>query len=165
MRASDPDWDYRSDFEKNLAVKTEATQRMMRRVHLTVKGFVSEGERASAIALVCENDARLKGKEDDFFHYASDPKNENVAIETLISAFLYEAKETDPDPTNPTPTDPAPQPTAPEAPPALERGNPTGGRPTAPTAKAGEFSPEQLKELRTKNPKEYMRMIRQGIIK
>lgn len=164
MRAMDPDWDYRSDFEKNLAVKVEAGQRMNRRLHVQVKTIVDESDRATAIALLCENDPRLAGKEDDFFRFASKNENRNVPTDILVNAFLFEAKDDAPE-TPATPETPAPsQPTV-ETPPTLERGNPTGGRAPSTPSSTGDFTPEQLKELRTKNQKEYMRMIRQGIIK
>ena len=164
MRRSDPDWDFRDDFQKNLAIKVEATQRMNRRISVRINSIVDESERATSISLLCENDPRLSGKEDDFFRYASKPEHSGVPVDILINAFLFEARDDDLPPAPVAPVTP-PAPVTPELPPSMERGNPSGGRAPSSNTPSGQLSPDQLRELRTKNPREYNRMIQKGLIK
>lgn len=167
MLRMDPDWNLRSDFEKNLAIKVEAGNRMQRRIAQTVNGFVSKSEKIQSLNQLVQSDPRLHGKENEFFAFVEKPKHENVPLDILVNAFLFDAKvvaPTDPE-TPPAPAEPetpAPTPTTP-APPTLGRSTPSGGTPPAPSNN-GEMSPEQLKELRTKDPKKYNEMIRTGQI-
>jgi len=158
MRAADPDWDLRSDFEKNLAVKVEAQGRAAKRVDAEMRRITIEGKRKLEIARIIDTEPRLKGREEAFEKFSQDPRNSLAPATVLLNAFLFDAGEAAPAPT------PAPAPKPKGVPPALQRGNPSGGRPPTPR-KPGEFSPEDLKNLRTTDPKRYNEMIRKGQIK
>jgi hypothetical protein len=155
MLKQDPDWNVRSDYEKNMAVKLEATQRMQRRIALNLNNAITKTEKASALSQLVHSDARLQGKEDKFLEFVEKPKHANIPLDVLVNAFLFE-----------TPVEtPAPEtPPAEDVPPALGRSTPSGGTPTV-QKKEGEYSDEELKHLRTTNPKKYNKMIQSGQIK
>jgi len=158
MRSSDPDWDIRSDFEKNLAIKTEALSRANKRADLEMLRIKEEGKRKLEVAKIIDSEPRLKGKEDAFEAFASDPRNSMAPANVLLNAFLFDAGAAPVTP-SPSPAAPVPSPV-----PTLGRGNPSGGRPPAPR-NPGERSPEELKALRKHDPKAYNEAIRKGEIK
>tara|TARA_B100000508_G_scaffold138892_1_gene135841 strand:+ start:562 stop:1407 length:846 start_codon:yes stop_codon:yes gene_type:complete len=160
MARMDPDWNVRSDYEKNLAIKIEASARMQRRIAQTVNGFVSKSEKVQELNQLVQSDPRLHGKENDFFAFVQKPKHQNTPLDVLVNAFLFDTNAVPETPPAPAPEEPAP---APATPPSLNRSTPSGGTPPV-QKKEGEFSNEELKHLRTTDPKKYNEMIRKGQI-
>lgn len=150
MRSTDPDWDYRSDFEKNLSLKLVVQERRQNHILSTIGNITKESEKAEKIVSFIEATDSLKGKEEAFYDFATNPKNEGAPVDTLLKAFLYDVEEK-------VPT----QPIAPkEKAPSLNRATPRGGNDPKPV-KEGNYSDAELTALRTKNPKEYFKLIRQ----
>lgn len=150
MRATDPDWDYRSDFEKNLSLKLVVQERRQNHILSTIGNITKESEKAEKIVTFIEATESLKGKEEAFYDFATNPKNEGAPVDTLLKAFLYDVEEKVPA-----------QPVAPkEKAPSLNRATPRGGNDPKPKQE-GNYSDAELTALRTKNPKEYFKLIRQ----
>lgn len=154
MREIDPDWEYRSDFEKNLSKKTIILERRQNQIFNTFGNITKEAELAEQISTFIDSNPELNGKEEAFYDFCTSPKNKGADLEILLGAFLHKegiAK---------TPTDPnLPTPPKKKAP-SLARSTPTGGSQHKP--KEGLYSDEELQDLRTKNPKQYFKLIRQG---
>lgn len=153
MKIIDPDWEYRSDFEKNLLVKQVVMDRRQNLILNSISNITKESEEVEKLGEFIDSVPELKGKESQFIEFTRKPSNKGASVEVLLSAFLYSIKDELP------PEDPTPKPE--EIPPSLERATPTGG--DAPKPKTG-FTDEELKNLRTKNPKKYFKLIREGKI-
>ena len=155
-----PDWDYLSDREKNSERKMVVIERRQNHILNTIGNIANETESVDKLSQLIDNEPRLKGKEDEFYEFATRPNNRGASMEVLVNAFLFEATpitEDNPEEDKLTPDDTQP---------SLERG--TGGGnmlPQKPIKKDGEMSPEELKLLRTQNPRKYNEMIRKGLIK
>ena len=157
MRSIDPDWEYRSDFEKNLSIKQIVQERRLNHVLGTVHNITKESEKAEKVIEFIETTPALQGKEEAFYDFATNPKNAGASPEVLLAAFLYEVGNKPSDTTDPQ--DQAPVKKAP----ALNRATPRGGNDAKPKG-AGQYSDEELKHMRTKDPKKYHQLIRQGKI-
>lgn len=158
MRLLDKDWEYRSDFEKNQAIKTVVLEKRLNLVTNTLGNISKEQTQSSQILTFIENEERLKGKEDEFYKFATAKKNAGANIEVLLNAFLFEVKDIVSDPKDPTP----PEPTVPENAPTLNRSTPSGGNP--PMEKEHKLTDEEIKVIRTTDSKRYMKMVRNGEI-
>lgn len=152
MKLTDPDWEYRNDFEKAQAIKLVVLERRQNLILNSIGSITRETEEMEKLGEFIDSVPQLKGKEEEFIEFTRKPSNKGASMEVLLSAFLFEVKDE-------TPADPTPKPE--EIPPSLERATPTGG--DAPKPKTG-YSDEELKELRTKNPKKYFKLIREGKI-
>lgn len=152
MRLLDPDWEYRNDFEKTQAVKLVVLERRQNLILNSIGNITKESEEVEKLGEFIDSVKELKGKEDEFIEFTRKPSNKGASMEVLLSAFLFSIKDE-------IPPDPTPKPE--DTPPSLERSTPTGG--DAPKPKQG-YSDEELKELRTKNPKRYFKLIREGKI-
>lgn len=152
MKLTDPDWEYRNDFEKAQAIKLVVLERRQNLILNSIGSITKETEELEKLGEFIDSVPQLKGKEDEFVEFTRKPSNKGASMEVLLSAFLFEVKDE-------TPADPTPKPE--DIPPSLERSTPTGG--DAPKPKTG-YSDEELKELRTKNPKKYFKLIREGKI-
>ena len=152
MKIVDPDWEYRSDFEKTQAVKIVVLERRQNLILNSIGNITKETEEMETLGEFIDSVPELKGKEDEFIEFTRKPSNKGASMEVLLGAFLHSIQGS-------IPADPTPKPE--DIPPALERATPTGG--DAPKPKTG-YSDEELKELRTKNPKKYFALIRQGKI-
>lgn len=151
-----PEWDMLSDREKNNERKLIVMERRQNHIIGTISNIASETENVSKLNDYAENEPRLKGKEDEFYEFASRQNNKGASMEVLLNAFLFET----------TPivnTDPTPDKPIEEIPPSLETATPSGNMPPIKPANAP-LDEEALKELRTKDPKKYMEMIRTGKI-
>lgn len=156
MVAITPDWEYLSDREKNAERKLVVLERRQNHIIGTLGNIASETENASKLDEFIASETRLAGKEEDFLAFIQRPANKGATMEVLLNAFLFEAKE------EVTPPTPATPPTE-EIPPSLERGNSSGNMPPVSTG-AKEYSDEEIKVLRTQNPKKYFELIRKGQI-
>lgn len=158
MNAVDPDWEYRSDYEKNQALKLVVLERRQNLILHTVGSISKESEFADKIHTFIESSPELEGKEEKFYDFATNPKNQGASPEVLLKAFLYEVK--DDDHSEPAPTDPKPK--VKQAP-RLNNATPRGGNDPKP-AKTGTYSDEEIKHMRTNDHKKYMKLVREGKI-
>lgn len=155
MKSIDPDWEYRSDFEKNLSIKIVVQERRQNLILSTIGDITKESELSEAIISFIDKTPELEGKDAEFYDFVTDPKNKGASMEVLLGAFLHKEGITPKAPV--TPQDPV-QPVEKKAP-ALNRSTPRGGNPPK-EAKTGLYSDEELKHLRTKDPKKYFKLIR-----
>ena len=156
MRQSDPEWEYLTDREKTMSMKMIVLEKRSNLVLKTIHDISFESENSSKLQNFINGEARLKGKEEDFYAYATKPSNKGASVEVLLGAFLFEVNEN-------TPPVVVPQVNTPEdTPPSLERGSPRGGTP--PTQNKDKYSEEELKVLRTTDHKAYQKLIREGKI-
>lgn len=162
-----PEYEFADDFQRGILKRQAVQDRRLKAVHLSVTRMLGSVNRRNEIASAIATKSALHGKEEAFVEFASDPRRQNAPVETLVSAFLFEVKDETPAPSPapaPAPEAPAPTP-APAEPspaPALERGTPSGGE--ALSAPTNERTPEELKALRTSDPREYNRLVREGKI-
>lgn len=156
MVALVPDWEYLTDREKNGERKLIVLERRQNHMLNTFTSIANETETYSQLEAFVGTEPRLKGKETDFYEFATDPRNKGASMEVLVNAFLFET-------TPIVDTTPVVTP-VPEVPPSLERGNPSGNMPPIPTGNQ-EMSEDELKLLRTTDPRKYNEMIRTGKIK
>lgn len=157
MRSLESDWEYMSDREKRDATKLVVLERRQNQIFKTINDIARDSENSRKLDEFIENEPKLKGKEDAFISFATKDSNQGASMETVLKAFLYDVEE-DIAPPNPAPVATAPT----ESAPSLERGNPSAGAPQDTGRK--ERSVEELKELRTKNPREYNDLVRKGLI-
>ena len=156
MRAIDPDWEYRSDFEKNLSIKTIVLERRQNHIFNTIGNITKESEFAEQISTFIDSHPELNGKDAEFYDFVTAPKNKGADMEVLLGAFLHKegiSKQLE--------ADPNPQPLEKKKAPTLARATPTGGMNNK-KPKDSLYSDEELTEMRTKNPKKYFQLIRQG---
>lgn len=154
MKAIDPDWEYRSDFEKNLSIKVVVQERRQNHILSTISNITTESELADQIVSFIDDHSELEGKDAEFYDFVTDPKNKGASMDVLLGAFLHKEGITPKDPTPPV------DPSIPEKKaPALNRSTPQNGNQPKP-AKTGLYSDEELKNLRTKDPKKYFKLIR-----
>lgn len=156
MRATDVDWEYRSDYEKMMAKKSVVLERRQNLILASINNIATESEFARSIDEFISTKPELKGKEESFFEFASKPANRGASPDVLLSAFLFEVRDVTPE------QDQTPKPKT-EKRPTLARGTGRGGNDT-PKKKEGTYSDEEVKMLRTKDPKKYFKLIREGKI-
>ena len=151
MRATDPDWDYRSDFEKNLSIKIVVQEKRQNHILNTIGSITKESELAESIYTFIENTPLLKGKDAEFYDFVTTPKNKGASMDVLLGAFLHKEGIASTAPESDTTKRKAP---------SLARSTPTGGNNQKKIE--GKYSDEEITHLRLKNPKEYFKLIRQG---
>lgn len=156
MRVTDADWEYRSDYEKMMAKKSVVLERRQNLILASINNIATESEFARSIDEFISTKPELKNKEEAFFEFASKPANRGASPDVLLSAFLFEVKDVTPE------QDQSPKPKA-EKRPQLARGTGRGGN-ESPKKKEGTYSDEEIKLLRTKDPKKYFDLIRKGKI-
>lgn len=155
MIAIDPDWEYRSDFEKNLSIKVIVQERRQNHILSTIGNITKESELADEIVTFIDKTPELEGKDAEFYDFVTDPKNKGASMEVLLGAFLHKEGITPKAPVTP-PIDPS---TPEKKAPSLNRSTPqNGNRP--PVKKEGTYTDDELKHLRTKDPKKYFKLIR-----
>lgn len=155
MKEIEPEWEYLTDREKAQAMKMVVLERRSNLILQTFSDITRDSDNAKKLDEFIKNEPRLKGKEEDFESFVAKPKNKGVPVEVLLNAFLFEVKEDEPVVVE--------KPDEQEIPPSLERGSSSGGNPQE-LGKKG-YTDEELKELRTKNPRLYNEMIRTGKLK
>lgn len=148
------EWDYMSDREKNNERRLHVLEKREQKRTFEFNRLEAERETLNQLNTYIESEPRLKGKENEFYEFATKPSNKGASMEVLLQAFLFE--------TTPIVT-PDPTPVVEETPPALERGNPSGNMPPVQTGKT-EKTAEELKLLRTTDPRKYNDMVRKGQI-
>jgi hypothetical protein len=143
LRAAFPEWEVMTENERSLARRTFATERL-------TTSILQEREQEKAtqrwnteLELTIAQKPALQGKEQAFKEFANKPTHRGAPLETLVSAFLFEASST-PTPTRPTPRTPG-----------LESG--TGGPKTPEKPKL--LSGEELKNLRQSDPAAHRKYI------
>lgn len=168
-----PEYEFAEPLMQSVLKRQAVSDRRQKGIQLNVSRFLGSVRKRNELAAVVSTNAALKGREEKFIDFASDPKRVNVPVETLVSAFLFEVKDEivapvvvpAPAPVEVPPTPPAVPKKDDEVPPAspLERGSPSGGDRPQPPAKK-ERTVEELQALRTSNPKEYNELVRRGEI-
>lgn len=154
MKEIDPDWEYRSPFEKNQALRLEVLTRKEAKRDLEARARQVAEENQRKLEEYIFSEPKLKGKEESFAAFATSKKNAGAPMEILLNAFLFEVKDETP-PENPTPP-------VPETPPQLNRSTPSGGNPPEPKDK--ELTPEEIQVIRTTDHKRYNELVRTGKI-
>ena len=156
MQALVSDWDYLSDREKNGERKLVVLERRQNHMLATFASISSETEMFNKVETFASSEPRLAGQETEFYEFVLDPRNKGASLEVLVNAFLFENTPAVED------TVVTPPPVV-EAPPFLERGNPSGNMPVI-TTDPNKKTPEELKLLRTTDPRKYNDMVRKGQI-
>jgi hypothetical protein len=142
LRTAFPSWDLMSDTEKDLARRTIGAERAAKNATQFAEEQKQERSWNTSIELAASSNPALQGKEQAFSQFASKPQYRGVSMDILVDAFLQRSA-------------PAPAPaTTPR--PGLEPGN---GGPRTPE-KPQTLSAEQLKLLRTSDPKEYEKYLK-----
>jgi len=138
-----PEWEYASETEKATIRRAVTAERKSNAVLAHLEKEAQQSAALSNAFKFAEDDDRLAGKEAEFVTYAS--KRTDVPLDVLADAFLYTSRSQ-----------------TKKTKPILATGTPSG---TEARKKDGEKTPEELKELRTKNPERWMEDIRKGRIK
>lgn len=157
LAAKYPEFPMLSEFEQNTLRRQEITDRKLNKVFVIVDGATTEGERLRAINEFVSSRQELQGREQQFIEFCEKPSHKGAPAETLLSAFLYEESQGQPPATPPAATPPA-EPVPPKR--GLESGTPGGGTP--PSTGPQPISDEELRHLRTTDPKRYNEMVRKG---
>lgn len=145
------EWELLSDRERNYERRLLIQERETRARKLQEKSQNKEAELKTAIAnfIELEENEDIKGMDNEFLEFVKLPKNAGASFETLKDAFLFKKGKEQKPPKSKSPK-------------SLLRGTGNGG---LPPRKSGEMTEEELKRLRTSDPKRYNEMIRTGKIK
>lgn len=149
------DWEFLSDREKNNERKIIVLDRRQNKILDSIGKIATGTENAGKLSRYIDSEPRLKGKEDEFYDFATSPKNQGASMEVLLSAFLYEVKDEE------EPIRKEEKPPEQEAP-SLERGSPSGG--IVAVRKDGKYSDEEIQKIRTTDHRRYNEMVRKGQI-
>lgn len=151
-----PEFDALSDFERNQLRRSVIQDRKLNKVLVIVDGVTTEAEKVQTINAFIATHPELAGKEDLFLSFCLKPSHRGAPAETLLGAFLFENGKTRTE--GEPPATPAPAPAIR----GLERGTPSGDTPSSTGPR--KHSDEELRDLRTRDPKKYHEMIRKGQI-
>lgn len=143
LQAAFPEWDTLSDFEKKMARRTIAAERIAGGAVSSLEEIKAERSWNTSIELELAKNTALQGKELAFRQYAARPQYRNVPMDVLTAAFLQSQGTTAPAPT------PAP------ARPTLLQGN---GGPKTPD-KPKKLDADGLRALRKTDEKAYVAYI------
>jgi len=154
MKLTDSDWEFRSPFEKNLAIKTVVLERRQNHILKTIGNISNQSEYADKINTFVASKEQLKGKEDAFYEFATKDSNKGASLDVLLNAFLFEVKDEE-EIHNPNPENK-------ETPPSLERATPSGG--IIPEKKDGKYTDEEIKVIRETDHRRYNDLVRRGLI-
>jgi hypothetical protein len=157
MRAKVPGWDDLFDREKAIEMKMVVLERRQNQILNSFSNITRDVENERKLTQFITGEDRLKGREDQFRTFCEKPSHQGVPVEVLVNAFLFENPTTPPATPEPTPTPPTPE----SAPSLMSGGKGSGGEAPRNT---GQYSDEELKDLRTKDPKKYHDLIRTGKI-
>lgn len=157
MKVLVPDWEYLTDREQNGERRYVVLERRQNHMLATFSSITAETEMFSKVEDFATGEPRLAGQESEFYEFVLDPRNKGATLEVLVNAFLFENTPAVEDNQVVTP------PPVVETPPSMERGNPSGNMPPIQTGNQ-EKSPEELKLLRTSDPRKYNDMVRKGQI-
>lgn len=152
-----PEFDVLSDFERNQLRRSVIQDRKLNKVLVIVDGVTTEAAKVKTISDFIDTRPELAGKEQSFLEYCLKPSHRGAPAETLLNAFLFEESKT-----AHTEEPPAPTPAPAQPPRGLERGTPSGDSPSSTGPR--KYSDEELKDLRTRDPKKYHELIRKGQI-
>jgi len=155
MKNADPDWDFRSDYEKNNARKMVVLERRQGKILTTLHSISQDSQAAEKISNFIASEPRLKGKEEDFYKFATNPKNKGAEIDVLLRAFLFDVKD----------EKPAPELPKEEHAPTLERGGSSGGSEKVQPKEPNTFTSEEARQLRVSDQKKYNELVRSGKLK
>lgn len=146
LRAAFPDWEQMQPWEREAAKRSLNAERIASTL-AEERATEREAQRWSTdLEMAIAKNPSLQGKEAAFKEYAKKPTHRGAPMETLISAFLYEAGKS-----------PAPK-SKPSAP-ALEPGN---GGPRGPIDSKKTYSADEIMTLQTSDPRKYREMLLNG---
>jgi hypothetical protein len=144
LQAAFPEWDLMTDTEKRLARTSFTAQRLASSVHQDREQEKADRQWNTDLELTIAQNPSLQGKELAFKEFAKKPTRRGAPLETLVSAFLFEASKVPSSTPSPTPA-----PTGPTE--ALPSGN---GGPRSPD-KPKLLTATELKNLRETNERAY----------
>jgi hypothetical protein len=150
MKSIDPDWEFRSDYDKNQAIKIIAIERKQNLIQENLIKTNKKVEFSDNVVKFMENTPEIKGKEDSFYNFVTNPKNEGAPMDILLSAFLHKEGSSTTLDKNHTKSF--------SKHPALARSTTNGGEKLSGVKRTD----EELKHLRTSNPRKYNELVRKG---
>lgn len=153
MRQLYPDWDSYNDVTKRAYLQLEASNLRQARTEARQQEIDARLKLDEEVEDILDNpkfSSKLKGREAEFKRFAKKKENRGISGDILAQAFLFEASDDEAPPVEHKPN----------LNPGLERGN--GGPRQAPKPK--KLSLEEAGSLRKTNYKEYMRLLKAGMI-
>ncbi len=148
------DWDVATEFEKKNAIKQEMSDRKLGKIHAIVKQSKNEDAWAKKVdnfveqAEILEQFQSVVENKEKFIKFAMQPTHRGVPLETLAKSFSFDNPKGTP---TPTPTSDLP---------IIE----IGGGSEPPVNPPSKMTPEQIAELKKKDYKKYMELVRTGAI-
>ncbi len=146
LRQSYPGWDDLSAAEQTFMREQLSLKKENAATKGILLGFLEEQKWKDDLAGALVKYPELSGKDTEFKNFCYKPSHKNIPIDVLAKSFLYDSKP-----------EPAREPAPPGA--ALEPGS--GGPKEAPK---GELSLDDIEIIRTKDPKRYRQLLREGKI-
>ena len=156
MQAIVPDWEYLTDREKNGERKLVVLERRQNHMLNTFSSITAESEMYSQLETFVAGEPRLNGKETEFYEFATDPRNKGASMEVPSMRFSLRIRQPSKKPQSSLRWKRKPH--------QLLRATPSGNMPPIKTGNE-EMSADELKLLRTTDPRKYNEMIRKGQIK
>jgi len=144
LRANMPDWDEFSDEGKSILKRQYMVEKIAAEAQRIALDILENKKWGEDLVRTLTEFPDLKGREEEFKKFAYKPTHKGVDLKVLAKSFLFDIKKDTP---------------APPSVPGLEKGS--GGPKDTPT----ELTPEQISEIRTKDPKRYRQMLLDGKIK
>jgi len=154
MRQLYPEWDTLDAYNKKVLIRQETTAMQQARIIAKQQDIDARQQVEDEIESLLDNPkySKLLSKQAEFKRFAMRKENRGISAEVLARAFLFDGDDETPANPNPTPAQPKN--------PGLERGS--GGPREAPKPK--KISLEEAGNLRKTNYKEYMRLLKAGMI-
>lgn len=140
LRSLYPDWEQMNDTEKRAFRETALANKKANLAMNTAFNIMEQQAWAADFAKTLKANPALTGREEDFKAYCYKPTHKNVPIDVLVKSFLFDL-----------PQAPASVP----ATPGLEKGS--GGPRGDETP--GEYTEEQLAQIRVSDPKRYRQIL------
>jgi len=143
-------WDSLSEFEQDMARRQVVVERKQNATIAQITKTRLNTETANKVNGIIATRPELRGFEQEFIEYASDPIRRDTPEDDLVGAFMYgktPKEEKKPEEVKKTET------------PALERGGGAGADPQNNTTET-KLSDDEAEKLRKSDPKKYMEMVR-----
>jgi len=149
------DFDFMSETEQELARDNVRVMKSQAKLNRTILEEKTQRDKDAMISRVIAENPDLAGREGAFVSYASKPKHKNTPLDVLAKAFLHEIRDEVEDARLEKP--PVKQPVVR---PGLEGGSAGGA--DVPKGGPKTYTSEEIKEIRMKDNKRYLEMIRNG---
>lgn len=153
MRQLYPAWDQMDEFSKTVLIRQETLAMQQAAQTVRQQDIIARQQLEDEIESLLDNPkySKLISKQAEFKRFAMRKENRGIPADKLAAAFLFDGEDETP-PTTPNP--------APTKDPGLEKGS---GGPRIPP-KPKKVSLEEAGNLRKTNYKEYMRLLKAGMI-